>query len=64
MKNIYFVSIGNVGIIEFTNKKSAIQYYKEYVKISKMNISRAAGESIALFKNDDIILEYIGTNLN
>jgi hypothetical protein len=57
----YIVNVGNIGNIEYTSKKLAEECYTTYVSMSKQNITRAAGESVVLFKDDEIIKEYIGT---
>ena len=60
-KKVYAVNVGNVGNMEYTNKKLAIDCYKTYVTLSMTNQTRAAGESVYLLCNDDILMEYIGT---
>jgi hypothetical protein len=60
-KNQYNLLVGNIGNISYTNKNDAIKDYNHYVKISKKIITRCAGESVALFCNDEIIKEYIGS---
>jgi len=57
----YTVNVGNVGNMDYTSKKLALECYNSYVTLSKNNVTRAAGESVTLFKDDDIIMEYIGT---
>ena len=53
MKNNYVVSVGNIGNIQEPNKKEAVKTYNEYVRQSKSNYGRAAGESVTLFMNDE-----------
>lgn len=59
-KKTYTVSVGNVGNMEYTNKKLAIECYNTYVTHSKTYTTRAAGESVTLFEGDNIIAEHIG----
>lgn len=61
MKNKYTVCVGNIGNMDYTSKKLALECYTTYVTMSKTNQTRAAGESVTLFKNGVIIQEYIGT---
>lgn len=61
MKKNYQVVVGNVGTMDYTSKRLAIDCYKTYVTMSITNQTRAAGESVTLFCNDEIIMEYIGT---
>jgi hypothetical protein len=63
MKTTYEVCVGNVGNMTYTSKKLAEDCYTTYVKLSKQNISRAAGETVTLFKNGEIIKEHIGDNV-
>jgi hypothetical protein len=60
-KNQYNLIVGNVGEIPYKNKKNAMQNYNDYVLLSKKGKTRAAGESVTLFCNDEIIKEYIGS---
>ena len=60
-KNKYSVVVGNIGTMEYTSKKLAVECYKHYISMSIQNITRAAGQSVILFKNSQIIGEYIGT---
>ena len=60
-KNNYIVSVGNIGNMDYTNKRLAIDCFKTYVSLSKKGITRAAGESVVMMCNDVIIDEYIGT---
>lgn len=59
----YTVNVGNIGNIEFTNKKKATEAYNEYVRQSKTNYGRAAGEPVYLLDTEtgDSIKEYPGT---
>ncbi len=60
-KKIYTVNVGNVGNMEYTSKKLAIDCYKTYVTLSMNNETRAAGEDVTLLENDNVIMEYFGT---
>ena len=62
MRTIYQVVVGNVGTMKYTSKKLAEDCYRTYVTLSTNNISRASGESVILFKNDEIIKEHLGDN--
>jgi hypothetical protein len=61
MKNTYFVNVGNIGNISCINKKEAIKCYNEYVRQSKSNYGRAAGEDVFLLINFEPEREYYGT---
>jgi hypothetical protein len=58
MKHKYEVIVGNVGTMEYTNKKEATKIYKDYVRLSKAVETRAAGEPVTLLKDGKIIEEY------
>lgn len=61
-KNIYSVSVGNVGTIGYyTNKKNAIKVFQTCVEQSLSDIGRAGGEDVTLWKNGEPIKEYIGS---
>jgi len=60
-KKIYYVIVGNVGTMDYTSKKLAIDCFKTYRTLSMQGITSAAGESVTLFEGDNIIDEYIGT---
>jgi len=60
-KTVYTVNVGNIGNIEYTNKKLAIDCFKTYRSLSMQNITRCAGESVYLMEGDNILMEYIGT---
>lgn len=57
-KKTYTVNVGNVGNMEYTSKKLAIECYKTYVTLSKNNEGRAAKEPVILFEGEDILMEY------
>jgi len=63
MKTNYEVCVGNVGTMTYTSKKLAEDCYTTYVNLSKQNITSAAGETVTLFKNGEIIKEHIGDNV-
>jgi hypothetical protein len=55
----YEVIVQNIGKVhEGYVKYKAIHVYKEYVVYSKVNLGRAAGEGVTLWKNGEIIKEY------
>ena len=61
--NNYSGVVGNVGtVLETHNKRDAMGTYKDYVMRSQSNHGRCAGEPITLFLNDEIAMEYAGTN--
>ncbi len=62
-KKTYVVSVGNVGNMEYTSKKLAMECYTTYVTHSKNNETRAAGEPVMLYEleSNNIIAEYAGT---
>ena len=57
-KNKYTVVVGNVGTMEYTNKKLALKCYNTYVALSNSDATRAAGEPVTLFKEGEIIAEH------
>lgn len=57
-KNVYTVCVGNVGNMEYTNKKLAIDCYKTYVTLSTNNQTRAAGENVTILLNGEPMPEY------
>jgi hypothetical protein len=59
-KKIYTVNVGNVGNMEYKSKKLALNCFKTYVTHSKNHETRASGESVQMFMNDDLLQEYIG----
>lgn len=60
---MYTLIVGNIGKInEYASRQLAQQEYESYVNLSTQECGRAAGESIFLFENDEIISEYIGSN--
>jgi hypothetical protein len=61
MKTKYQVVVGNIGTMDYTSEKLANDCFVTYVTMSKQNITSAAGESVTLFKNGEIIKEHIGT---
>ncbi len=56
----YRVVVGNVGTMEYSNKRLALECYATYVTLSMHNQTRAAGESVALFYGDELVREYEG----
>lgn len=59
-KNTYEVNVGNIGNIPCANLKEANKTYNEYVRQSKMNNTRANGESVTLLANNKPVREFIG----
>ena len=56
------VVVGNIGhVYDGNNFMQAQCCYSRYVKASKSNIGRAAGEPVTLFHNNEIRCEYFGT---
>lgn len=61
----YSVCISNVGNVwNGATLESAIREYKECVQLSKNDYGRFGGESVTIFKHDEIIKEFIGANEN
>lgn len=61
--NHYSVVVGNVGtVLETQNKRDALGTYKDYIMRSQSNRGRCAGEPVTLFQDDEIAMEYAGTN--
>ena len=57
----YSVIVGNIGTIDhYPTKKAGLKDFAEYVRQSKTGYGRAAGESVALFDNDngEVVKEY------
>lgn len=62
MKNQYQVIVGNIGTVyDGTNGFTAIKEYNSYIGLSKAPFGRASGETVTLFKNDEIYKEFIGS---
>jgi hypothetical protein len=56
------IVVGNIGqVLDCDSFKECLETYHEYVKQSKNNYGRAAGESVTWFKNGEIYKEYVGT---
>lgn len=60
MKHNYQVVVGNVGTMDYTDRRLAEECYNTYVTLSKKCETRAAGESVTLFKDGEIVKEHIG----
>ena len=59
----YEVVVGNIGSVYVgVSQSEAMRHYTEYVRQSKTNGGRAGGEDVTLFKNDQPIKEYYGSN--
>ena len=55
------VLVGNIGhVYDGNNFMQASSKYTAYVKASKSNTGRAAGEPVTMFHNGDIRCEYFG----
>lgn len=58
-KNMFTVSVGNIGNIPCETKKEAAETFDEYVKQSKNNYGKAANENVCLMDEDgEPIQEY------
>lgn len=56
------VVVGNIGhVFDGSNYMQADACYWRYVKASKANVGRAAGEPVTLFHKGEIKREYFGT---
>lgn len=56
----YEVIVGNVGkVFEGSNGFEARQNYNHYVGQSKRKVGRASGEQVSLWKDNEILEEYI-----
>ena len=61
--NNYKVYCGNIGMVhEGESRDEAMLNYFEYVDQSKSGLGRAANEDVAIFEDDELIYEHIGTN--
>ena len=61
----YDVIVSNIGTVyEGGSQTEARDTYREYVALSKGGRGRAGGESVTLMKNDEILTEYQGENLD
>jgi hypothetical protein len=58
MKHKYEVIVGNVGTMEYTNKKLATDCFKTYRTMSMQGITSAANEPVTLLKDGEIIEDY------
>ncbi len=59
---LYSVVVGNVGTVYAGDKfREAQRSYTSYVAISKEPCGRAAGEDVTMFRDGEIVKEYIGT---
>lgn len=61
----YEVIVSNIGTVyDGHSGETARDTYREYVAMSKAGRGRAGGESVTLMKDDDILTEYQGENLD
>ena len=59
--NNFQVIVGNIGTVyDGNNYMQAKCKYTSYVKASRANVGRAAGEPVTLLHNGDIRSEYMG----
>jgi hypothetical protein len=58
-KNTYTVVVGNIGTMDYTSKKLALECFNTYVSLSKSGEGRAAYEPVTLFINGEIDKEYL-----
>lgn len=59
---LYETIVGNIGTVySGLDKAKAYAAYREYVKQSKDNYGRAAGESVTIMENGEIHRDYTGT---
>ena len=57
----FSVTVGNIGTIyDGESLEDAQKIFKDYIEASKSDYGRASGESVYLFRNDEIFEEYIG----
>jgi hypothetical protein len=62
MNNKYEVYVGNIGMVyDGSLLGEAIKIYRTYEKYSKDGYGRSAGENVVLMKNNDILVEHLGT---
>jgi|WetSurSiteA1Bulk_404760.scaffolds.fasta_scaffold29689_3 hypothetical protein len=60
--NEYELIVGNIGLAHRGGSINvAVVRFNEYKRLSKANYGRIAGESVALFKNGELIREFIGS---
>lgn len=58
----YTVIVGNIGTAyNGTSRKVAENTFDEYVLQSERNIGRAAGESVTLMMDGEVIREHLGS---
>lgn len=56
----YEVVVSNLGSVhKGSDREEAEDVFYEYVEMSKSRRSRASGEDVALFEDDDVILEHV-----
>ena len=54
--NTYQVLVDGIGrVVETPKKNEALNFYKEYVSLSKNNIGRGGNENIYLIKNNEVL---------
>jgi len=63
IKSNYTVICGNIGYVELGTESycQAFNCFETYVEQSNTDYGRAAGENVAMFRDGDLIKEYVGT---
>lgn len=57
----YEIIVSNIGrVAQGNNAFKANSVYATYVKMSKENYGRVAGETVTMFRNGEIVKEYTG----
>lgn len=63
IKHNYEVIVGNIGTVyQGNNGFEATKEYNQYVRLSKDNYGRAAGEDVTIIRDNDVYKEYYGDN--
>ena len=61
-QGFYEVIVSNIGkVLEGSNAFKANSAYHTYVKMSKNNVGRCAGESVDLYRNGEILKQFTGS---
>lgn len=61
IKPLYNVIVGNIGRVYSGNGTEAMRVFATYKALSLDNYGRAAGESITIFKDGEIVKEFVGS---
>jgi len=60
-QNNYSVICGNIGTVhDGHNRAEATKIFNAYVRLSKKNVGRAAGEDVTLWENDEPVKDFYG----